>query len=71
MPKLSALDKCILAVPATSTSERLFSHAGNIFTEKRTRLSAEKLDDLLFLMWNYDSEIEVEFSALDSGCLIV
>ena len=60
LPKLSALAKRILAVPATSTSsERLFSHAGNIFTEKRTRLSAEKLDDL-FLMWNYDSEIEIE-----------
>ena len=34
----------------------VFSHAGNILTERRTSLSAEKLDDLLFLMWNKSSE---------------
>ena len=35
---------------------RLFSQGGNIFTEKRTGLGAEKLDDLLFVMWNRDLE---------------
>ena len=34
------------------TSERLFRKAGNVFTVKRTSLLPEKLDDLLFLIWN-------------------
>ena len=34
------------------TEKSLFSNAGNIFTVKRANLSSEKLDDLLFLMWN-------------------
>ena len=42
------------------TEKSLFSNAGNIFTVKRTNLSSEKLDDLLFLMWNKNTEIVME-----------
>ena len=56
LPRLSTLVRSTLCVTASSTSsERLFSQTGNIFTEKRTGLGAEKLD-LLFVMWNRDSE---------------
>ena len=51
LPKLAALARKVFGVPAgSSSSERLFSNAGNIFAVKRTSLSPEKLDDLLFLM---------------------
>lgn len=41
------------AVPATSASaERIFSRAGNLITEKRTRLSPKNVDMLLFLHQN-------------------
>ncbi|OQV13486.1 hypothetical protein BV898_12234 [Hypsibius exemplaris] len=51
-PRLKLLADRILCVPASSTSsERLFSDAGNIFTDRRTSLGADKLDDL-FLKWN-------------------
>ena len=57
LPKLSTVAKRILGIPASSTSsERLFSHAGIILTDQRTLLSAEKLDDLLFYMWNRSAE---------------
>ncbi|GAV01545.1 hypothetical protein RvY_12241 [Ramazzottius varieornatus] len=53
LPKLYKLAVRVLAVPVSSCSpERLFSDAGNIFTEKRTSLDGEKLDDLLYLKWN-------------------
>ena len=52
LPKLSSVAKKVLGTTASSTSsEQLFSHAGLILTEKRTSLSAEKLDDLLFVRW--------------------
>ena len=58
LPKLSALARKVLGPPSSRTpSERLFSKAGNVFTAKRTNLSSEKLDDLLFLMWNKNFEI--------------
>ena len=61
LPKLSALAQKVLGAPAgSSPSERLFSKAGNIFTVKRTNLSSEKLDNLLFLMWNKNTEIVME-----------
>jgi len=61
LSKLSALARKVLGAPAgSSPSERLFSNAGNIFTVKRTSLSSEKLDDLLFLMWNKTCEIAME-----------
>ena len=58
LPKLSALARKVLGPPSSSTpSERLFGDAGNVFPVKRTYLSLEKLDDLLFLMWNKNFEI--------------
>ncbi len=55
-PLLFDLMRCVCCVPATSaTSERCFSSAGLIVTEKRTRLAAEKVSDLVFLrnVWEY------------------
>ena len=37
-----------------------FSNAGNTFTVKRTSLSSEKLDDLLFLMWKTGTGIAMK-----------
>jgi len=49
-PKLSAVVRCILAIPATDTSsERVFSLAGGTVEERRTQLSADAVDDLLFV----------------------
>ena len=44
--------KYLCAPPSTVASERLFSTAGNILTETRNRLSADKLEKLLFLNKN-------------------
>lgn len=53
LPKLHLLALKVFCVQASSApAERLFSDAGNIFTDKRTLLGSEKLDDLLFLKWN-------------------
>ena len=50
LPGLSSVTRRILCVPATSTSsERLFTHAGNVFTDRPNRLGAQNLDDLLLL----------------------
>lgn len=52
-PILSELSKIYLAVPATSTpSERLFSDAGNLLTNKRTRLLPELFKRMIFLKKN-------------------
>jgi len=49
-PKLSAAVRCILAIPATDTSSELvFSLAGGTAEERRTQLSADAVDDLLFV----------------------
>jgi hypothetical protein len=49
-PKLASVAHFILSVPATSTpSERAFSLAGRTMEERRTQLSAESVDSLLFL----------------------
>jgi hypothetical protein len=42
-------------IPATSvTSERVFSAAGEILSKKRSRLTPDHLDMLIFLFNNYD-----------------
>lgn len=52
-PDLAVLAKSYLSVPAMSTpSERLFSAAGNIVTEKRASLTSEQVDMLTFLHSN-------------------
>ncbi|CAL4234715.1 unnamed protein product, partial [Meganyctiphanes norvegica] len=53
-PNLSLTAKQYLCIPATSVpSERVFSTAGNIVNKKRTSLSPENVDMLLFLNKNY------------------
>jgi hypothetical protein len=52
-PRLAVLSRKYLCIPATSTpSERIFSLAGNIITKKRSLLSAENVDRLIFLNKN-------------------
>lgn len=52
-----------LSIPGTSTpSERLFSIAGQTVTEKRSRLSADHIDALLFIKQNH--KILTKFKAL-------
>jgi len=49
-PHLKKVVEPYLSLVATSVpSERLFSKAGNIITEKRNRLKGDKLQQLLFL----------------------
>jgi len=44
LPVLSGLARIYLAIPATSTpSERVFSTAGNLISEKRTSLSCDSV----------------------------
>ena len=53
-PILSLLAKKYLSVYACSTaSERLFSDAGNLLTEKRTRISPDLFKRLIFLKRNF------------------
>ena len=50
---LSLLSKKFLCITATSVpSERLFSAAGNLVAEKRSRLTSDNIDKLLFLYEN-------------------
>ena len=49
-PKLSQLARKYLGIPASSvSSERLFSHANNLITAKRTRLDTKLVGKMLFL----------------------
>ena len=48
-PRLAKIAKRIFAVPATSAAvEREFSLTGNIITKKRSRLSPDIVDDIIF-----------------------
>ena len=50
---LSLLSKKFLCITATSVpSERLFSAAGNLVAEKRSRLISDNIDKLVFLYEN-------------------
>lgn len=52
-PKLAPLAQRYLSAPATSVaSERLFSTAGHILDSRRTRLSPQKAEQLIFLNRN-------------------
>jgi len=49
-PSLARLAKQILSIPASSaSSERNFSTAGSVITERRTRLSPNNVDAILFI----------------------
>ena len=49
-PRLSKLAMRILSIPASSAaSERVFSLAGNIITEKCNRLTNKTVDNIVFL----------------------
>ncbi|CAF0926191.1 unnamed protein product [Rotaria sordida] len=48
-PRLAKIAKRVFAVPATSAAvEREFSLAGNIVTKKRSKLSSETVNDIIF-----------------------
>jgi len=50
VPWIALLGRKVFAVPATSAvPERRFSAAGNIMTKKRTRLSCNHLEELMYL----------------------
>ena len=52
-PTISKLAKKYLCIPASSTpSERIFSLTGTIVDKKRARLSADKVDMIVFLNKN-------------------
>ena len=52
-PRVAEIAKVVLAIHASSVpSERIFSLAGNIVTRKRSRLSPENVDMLVFLHKN-------------------
>ena len=52
-PALSKLSKKYLCISATSSSsERIFSTAGNVVTEKKSLLKPENVDMLVFLAKN-------------------
>jgi len=49
-PWLGVLARRVLAIPTTSTApERLFSTAGNVMTKKRSRLTCENMEELVYL----------------------
>ena len=49
-PWWGVLVRRVLAIPATSTTpERLFSTAGNVMTQKRSRLTCDNMEELVYL----------------------
>ena len=49
-PHLAEVAKSVLCIPATETSsERVFSIAGCTLDDRRTQLSDDNIDDLLFI----------------------
>ena len=48
-PLLGVLVRRVLAIPATSAAlERLFSTAGNVMTKKRSRLTCDNMEELVY-----------------------
>ena len=53
LPVMADIAKQLLSVQATSTSsERVFSVCGAVFTERRCRVTAANLEKLVFLKYN-------------------
>ena len=49
-PWMGVLARRVLAIPATSSApERLFSTAGNVMTKKRSRLTCDNMEELVYL----------------------
>ncbi|RWS22577.1 Zinc finger BED domain-containing protein-like protein [Leptotrombidium deliense] len=54
-PRLASFADGIFAIPATNlSSERNFNYAGLTLTDRRSRLSPDMVDDLLFVRANFD-----------------
>ena len=52
-PTLAAVAKVVYSVPASSAPvERVFNHCGLFFTCKRTKLTSDKLEKLIFMNCN-------------------
>ncbi|XP_049962112.1 uncharacterized protein LOC126482176 [Schistocerca serialis cubense] len=57
LPRLACVARKILNIPATSaSSERIFSCAGNLISEKRSRLNADRLNDLVIINSNINQQ---------------
>ena len=55
LPLLSRVARRYLGIPATScASERVFSSSGLICNAKRSRLTTENVETLVFLAQNYE-----------------
>ena len=55
LPNLAQLARQVLCIQVTSaSSERVFSHAGNIVTSSRMNLSVEKTEQLIYVHDNYE-----------------
>ena len=55
MPELKKISEKYLCTPATSVpSERIFSKAGQIMSERRNRLSTKNLNQIIFLNFNME-----------------
>ena len=51
---VSVVARRFLSAPSTSVaSERMFSGAGNIYSDSRSRLSPERTEMLLFIKYNF------------------
>jgi hypothetical protein len=60
-PWLGVLARRVLAIPPTSTApERLFSTAGNVMIKKRSRLTCDNMEELVYLheVWSQVREWE-------------
>lgn len=54
-PNLAKVARVYLAIPASNTtSERVFSMAGHIIQKRRTNLSPQNVDKILFVHFNLD-----------------
>lgn len=66
-PLIAHVARCVLATPATSApSQSLFSQAGVIVSARRTRLSADRLEQLMFLRGSWVAAEDHERGKADS-----
>lgn len=57
-PRLSNIAFWLLSAPATNnSSERSFSSAGNVITDKRNRLKSVTVNDVLLIRSNHDMRV--------------